>query len=119
MRRFFFLFLYLWVLFAMFVLNEGTVLRAHRDWRHCTVLAPAPLIYPILRSFPSVDPVHCFSRRRKGHRRPHPRQGDCDSAPSIGGGGLVGRVSAAAIIFVALVRSSASGTSASSSARTS
>lgn len=39
---------------------------------------------------------------------------DGDSALSIGGGGLGGRVSAAAIIFVALIPSSASGTSASS-----
>jgi len=75
------------VLFAVSVLNEGIVLRAHGIGftaqgfalfnalvlakvmpmveARSRALAPAPAVdlSDPLRSFPSFDPVHCFSRR--------------------------------------------------------
>ena len=128
MRRFFVLFLYLWVLFAMFVLNEGIVLRQHGigftaqgfALVNALVLAKVmllfeafdpgrwlrrrPLIYPILYEAFLLSILfivfHVLEKIIEGLIR---GKTVAESLPSIGGGGLAGLFSAAVIMFVALV----------------
>ncbi len=126
-RRFVGLFVYLWILFAVFAINQGIVLRQHDiAWTMQGVafvnalvfakvmmlfemfdpgrwLRKRPLIYPILyESFLLMIlflVVHVIEKVVEGLFR-----GDTvlDSLPSIGGGGLVGLLSASVIMFVAL-----------------
>jgi hypothetical protein len=128
MRRFFVLFLYLWVLFATFVLNEGIVLREHGIGFtaqgfavfNALVLAKVmlmfeafdpgrwlrrrPLIYPILyEAFLLTLLFLVFHVVEKVIEGLIHGKTIAESLPSIGGGGLVGLVSAAVIMFVALV----------------
>ncbi len=127
-RRFFVLFLYLWVLFGVFVLNQGIVLREQGigftaqgfALVNALVLAKVmllfehfdpgrwlrrrPLIYPILYEAFLLTilfiAVHVLEKVIEGliHGK-----AVTASLPSIGGGGLAGLLSAAVIMFVALV----------------
>ena len=128
MKRFFFLFLYLRVLFAMFVLNQGIVLREHGigftaqgfAFFNALVLAKVmlmfeafdpgrwlrrrPLIYPILyEAFLLSILFIVFHVLEKVIEGLIDGKAIAASLPSIGGGGLVGLVSAAVIMFVALI----------------
>ena len=126
-RKFLVLFVYLWVLFGVFALNQGIVLREEGiSWTaqgfafvNALVFAKVmmlfemldpgrwlrkrPLIYPILYEAFLLTVlflvVHVIEKVIEGliHGKTV-----VESLPSIGGGGLVGLVSAAAILFVAL-----------------
>ena len=126
-RKFVVLFVYLWILFGVFALNQGVVLRENGiEWTtqglafvNALVFAKVmmlfemfdpgawlrrrPLIYPILyESFLLMILfliVHVIEKVIEGVIRGHTVM---DSLPSIGGGGLVGLVSASVIMFVAL-----------------
>jgi len=127
LRRFVVLFVYLWILFGVFALNQGIVLRENGiAWTmqglalvNALVFAKVmmlfemfdpgawlrrrPLIYPILyESFLLMVLfliVHVIEKVVEGVIRGNTVVG---SLPSIGGGGLVGLVSASVIMFVAL-----------------
>jgi len=127
-RRFAVLFLYLWVLFAVFVLNQGIVLREQGVGLtaqgfalvNALVLAKVmllfeafdpgrwlrrrPLIYPILYEAFLLTilfiVVHVLEKVIEGFIH---GKTIVESLPSIGGGGLAGLLSAAVIMFVALV----------------
>jgi hypothetical protein len=128
MRRFFVLFLYLWVLFSMFVLNQGIILREHGIGFtaqgfavfNALVLAKVmlmfeafdpgrwlrrrPLIYPILfEAFLLTILFIAFHVVEKVIEGLIHGKTIAASLPSIGGGGLVGLVSAAVIMFVSLI----------------
>jgi hypothetical protein len=127
-RRFVVMFLYLWVLFALFVLHQGILLR--QEGMNFTMqgfalvnalvlakvmliaedlgvghwLRPRPLIYPILGESLIFSVVFiCF------HVLEHVVIGLFTgetlraNIPAIGGGGLVGLLSVAMIYFVALI----------------
>jgi hypothetical protein len=127
-RKFLVLFLYLWVLFGVFVLNQGIVLREQGIGFtaqgvaiiNALVLAKVmllfeafdpgrwlrrrPLIYPILYEALLLTllfiVVHILEKVIEGlfHGKTI-----AESLPSIGGGGLAGLLSAGVIMFVALV----------------
>jgi hypothetical protein len=127
-RKFLVLFLYLWVLFGVFVLNQGIVLREEGISYtaqgfaiiNALVLAKVmllfehfdpgrwlrrrPLIYPILYEAFLLTilfiVVHILEKVIEGliHGKTIGA-----SLPGIGGGGLSGLLSAAVIMFVALV----------------
>jgi hypothetical protein len=127
-RRFVILFFYLWVLFGVFVLNQGIVLREHginftmQGFAFINALVFAkvmmlfeifdpgrwlrrrPLIYPILYEALLLTilfiVVHILEKVIEGliHGKPV-----ADSLPNIGGGGFTGLFSASVILFVALV----------------
>jgi hypothetical protein len=127
-RRFLVLFFYLWILFGVFVVNQGVVLREHgfnftlQGFAFINALVFAkvmmlfevfdpgrwlrhrPLIYPILYETLLLTVLflvtHVIEKTIEGliHGKTVG-----DSLPSIGGGGLVGLLSAAVILFVALV----------------
>lgn len=127
-RRFFVLFVYLWVLLSMFVLNQSIVLREHGigftaqgfAFFNALVLAKVmlmfeafdpgrwlrrrPLIYPILYEAFLLTILfivfHVLEKDIEGLIRGKTIE---ESLPSIGGGGLAGLASAAVIMFVALV----------------
>jgi hypothetical protein len=127
-RRFLTLFFYLWVLFGVFVLNQGVVLREHgfnfamQGFAFINALIFAkvmmlfeifdpgrwlrrrPLIYPILYETVLLTLLflvaHVLEKTIEGLVR---GKSIADSIPSIGGGGLVGLLSAAAILFIALI----------------
>ena len=127
LRRFLVLFVYLWILFGVFVLNQGIVLRAHGiSWTaqgfafvNALVFAKVmmlfemfdpgrwlrkrPLIYPILyESFLLTLlflVVHVIEKVIEGLIH---GETAADSLPSIGGGGFWGLASASVIMFVAL-----------------
>ncbi len=127
-RKFVVLFLYLWVLFGVFVLNQGIVLREQGisvsaqgfAFVNALVLAKVmllfetldpgrwlrrrPLIYPILFEAFLLTilflVVHVLEKVIEGVI--HGKTVGA-SLPSIGGGGLAGLLSAAVIMFVALV----------------
>jgi hypothetical protein len=127
-RRFLVLFLYLWVLFGVFVLNQGIVLREHglnftmqgfafinalvfaKVMMAFEMLDPGrwlrrrPLIYPILYETVLLMVlfivVHVLEKTIEGLI--HGKR-IVESLPSIGGGGLAGLLSASVIMFVALV----------------
>ena len=127
-RRFLILFFYLWLLFGVFVLNQGVVLREQGinftmqgmavinalvfakvmmvfemfdpgGW-----LRKRPLIYPIFYETLLLSVlflvVHILERLIEGliHGKTA-----MESLPSIGGGGLAGLLSASVIMFVALL----------------
>ena len=127
-RRFLILFLYLWVLFGVFVLNQDIVLREQgvsftmQGFAFINALVFAkvmmvfemfdpggwlrrrPLIYAILYETLLLTVlfivVHILEKVIEGliHGKTV-----MESLPSIGGGGLAGLISAAVIMFVALV----------------
>jgi hypothetical protein len=127
-RRFVILFFYLWILFGVFVLNQGVVLREHginfalqgfafinalvfaKVMMLFEVLDPGrwlrkrPLIYPILYETLLLTVLflvaHVLEKTVEGLLR---GKTITDSLPSIGGGGLVGLLSAMVILFVALM----------------
>jgi len=126
-RRFLGLFLYLWILFAVFALNQGIVLREHGiAWTmqglalvNALIFAKVmllfemfdpgawlrrrPLIYPILyESFLLMVlflVVHVAERVIAGMIQGRTA---AESVPNVGGGGLEGLLSASVIMFVAL-----------------
>jgi hypothetical protein len=126
-RRFLGLFFYLWILFSVFALNQGVVLREHGiAWTMQGLafinalvfskvmmlfemfdpgawLRKRPLIYPILyESFLLMIlflVAHVVEKVIEGLIRGRTL---AESLPSIGGGGLLGLLSASAIVFVAL-----------------
>jgi hypothetical protein len=127
-RRFFVLFLYLWVLFGVFVLNQGVVMREHGinfpmlgfAFINALVFAKVmmlfemfdpgrwlrarPLIYPILYETLLLTVLflvaHVIEKTIEGMLR---GKTFIDSVPAIGGGGLMGFLSMTAILFIALI----------------
>jgi hypothetical protein len=127
-RRFFVLFLYLWILFGVFVLNQGVVLRAHginfamQGFAFINALVFAkvmmlfemfdpgrwlrtrPLIYPILYETLLLTVLflvaHVLEKTVEGMLR---GKTVIESVPLIGGGGLTGFLSITAILFIALI----------------
>ena len=127
-RRFFVLFLYLWVLFGVFVLNQGVVLREHgfdfamQGFAFINALVFAkvmmlfeifdpgrwlrrrPLIYPILYETLLLTVLflvaHVLEKTIEGLVR---GKTIADSVPVIGGGGFAGFLSITAILFIALI----------------
>lgn len=127
-RRFLVLFFYLWILFGVFVLNQGVVLRergfdfAMQGFAFINALVFAkvmmlfevfdpgrwlrkrPLIYPILYETLLLTVLflvaHILEKTVEGLL-----QGETigDSVPVIGGGGLAGFLSITAILFIALI----------------
>jgi hypothetical protein len=127
-RRFTVMFLYLWVLFGLFVLNERIILdqkgigfSAHGfALLNALVLAKVmlvtedlnlgrwmrrrPLIYPILfESLLLTVMFICFHVVERLVVGLVERQTVAASIPAIGGGGLAGVVCVAVILFVALI----------------
>ena len=126
--RFFVLFIYLWVLFGVFVINQDIVLRreglqlvsAGFALINALVLAKVmllfedldlgrwlerrPLIYPILFETSVLTILfivfHVVEKTAEGLIRGH---GVAESVPVIGGGGFVGLASVTVILFVALI----------------
>ncbi len=126
-RRFLWLFFYLWILFSVFALNQQAVLRENGlVWTHQGIafvnalvfakvmmlfemfdpgawLRRRPLIYPILYEAFLLTlmflVVHVAEKVIEGLIR---GQTVADSLPTIGGGGVLGLVSATVIVFVAL-----------------
>jgi hypothetical protein len=127
-RRFLVLFFYLWILFGVFVLNQGVVLREHgfdftlQGFAFINALVFAkvmmlfevfdpgrwlrkrPLIYPILYETLLLTVLflvaHVLEKTLEGVLRGKTM---AESMPLIGGGGLLGLLSATAILFVALI----------------
>ncbi len=127
-RKFFGLFLYLWVLFSVFVLNQSVVLREHgigftaqgfallnalvlakvmllfEEFDPGRFLRRRPLIFPILFEAllltVSFLVVHIAEKVIEGALR---GQSVAASLPRIGGGGLVGLASVSVILFVAMI----------------
>ena len=127
-RRFLVLFFYLWILFGVFVLNQGVVLREHgfdfapQGFAFINALVFAkvmmlfeifdpgrwlrkrPLIYPILYENSGSDgPLPCRPCARKDARRTASRKDNGREHALIGGGGLLGLLSTTAILFIALI----------------
>ena len=128
LRRFAILFVYLWVLFGLFVLNEQIILRQHgiafasqgfalinalvlakvmlvaEDLNLGRWLERRPLIYPILHDcflFTALFIIfHLVEHIIIGLIR---GQGVRTSIPAIGGGGLAGLLCVAVILFVSLI----------------
>ena len=127
-RRFVVLFLYLWVLFGVFVLNQGVALREHGidfamqgfAFINALVFAKVMMLFEIfdpgrwLRKRPLIYPIlyetllltvlflvaHVLEKTIEGLIR---GKTIVDSMPIIGGGGLMGLISITAILFIALV----------------
>ena len=123
------LFLYLWILFGVFVLNQGVVLREHginfamQGFAFINALVFAkvmmlfevfdpgrwlrkrrPLIYPILYETLLLTVLflvaHVLEKTIEGLLR---GKTIADSLPGIGGGGLPGFLSITVILFIALI----------------
>lgn len=127
-RRFVILFFYLWVLFGVFVLNQGVVLREHGidfamqgfAFINALVFAKVMMLFEIfdpgrwLRRRPLIYPIlyetllltilflvaHVLEKTIEGLLR---GKTIADSLPAIGGGGLTGLLSTTAILFIALI----------------
>ena len=127
-RRFLVLFFYLWILFGVFVLNQGAVLREHGfdftlqgfAFINALVFAKVMMLFEIfdpgrwLRKRPLIYPIlyetlvltvlflvaHVLEKTLEGVLRGKTM---AESLPLIGGGGLLGLLSATAILFVALI----------------
>ena len=127
-RRFFVMFLYLWVLFGLFVLNERIVLRQHgigfssqgfalinalvlakvmlvaEDLNLGHWLRGRPLIYPIVHeSFVFGVLFICFHVAERVVVGWFKGETVAASVPAIGGGGFAGLLCVALILFVALI----------------
>ena len=127
-RRFLILFFYLWVLFGVFVLNQGVALREHginftmQGFAFVNALVFAkvmmlfevfdpgrwlrkrPLIYPILYESLLLTVLfliaHVLEKTIEGLIRGKTL---VDSMPLLAGGGLRGFVSITVILFIALI----------------
>jgi hypothetical protein len=127
-RRFLILFFYLWILFGVFVLNQGIVLREHGinfamqgfAFINALVFAKVMMLFEIfdpgrwLRKRPLIYPIlyetllltvlflvaHVLEKTIEGLIR---GKAIADSMPTLGGGGLAGLVSITAILFIALI----------------
>jgi hypothetical protein len=127
-RRFLILFFYLWVLFGVFVLNQGVVLREHGinfamqgfAFFNALVFAKVMMLFEVfdpgrwLRKRPLIYPIlyesllltvlflvaHVLEKTIEGLLR---GKTIADSLPGIGGGGLPGFVSITVILFIALI----------------
>src|SRR3984957_11321306 len=127
-RRFLLLFFYLWILFGVFVLNQGVVLREHGinfamqgfAFFNALVFAKVMMLFEVfdpgrwLRKRPLIYPIlyesllltvlfliaHVLEKTIEGLLR---GKTIADSLPGIGGGGLPGFVSITAILFIALI----------------
>lgn len=127
-RRFLFLFFYLWILFGVFVLNQGVVLREHGinfamqgfAFFNALVFAKVvmlfevfdpgrwlrkrPLIYPILYESVLLTVLflvaHVLEKTIEGLIRGKPLT---ESMPLLTGAGLPGFLSIAVILFIALI----------------
>jgi hypothetical protein len=127
-RRFLILFFYLWILFGVFVINQGVVLREHginftlQGFAFINALVFAkvmmlfevfdpgrwlrkrPLIYPILYETLLLTVLflvaHVLEKTIEGLIR---GKTIGDSLPPIGGGGLTGLLSITVILFIALI----------------
>jgi hypothetical protein len=127
-RRFFVLFLYLWILFGVFVLNQGVVLREHGinfamqgfAFFNALVFAKVMMLFEVfdpgrwLRKRPLIYPIlyesllltvlflvaHVLEKTIEGLFR---GKTVVDSVPVMGGGGLAGFLSITAILFIALI----------------
>ena len=127
-RRFLVLFFYLWILFGVFVLNQGVVLREHGfdfamqgfAFINALVFAKVMMLFEIfdpgrwLRKRPLIYPIlyetllltilflvaHVLEKAIEGLVR---GKTIADSLPPIGGGGLAGFISITAILFIALI----------------
>ena len=127
-RRFVVLFLYLWVLFGVFVLNQGVVMREHGinfpmlgfAFINALVFAKVMMLFEVfdpgrwLRARPLIYPIlyetllltvlflvaHVIEKTIEGMLR---GKTFIDSLPAIGGGGLTGFLSITAILFIALI----------------
>ena len=122
------LFFYLWILFGVFVLNQGIVLREHGfnfamqgfAFINALVFAKVMMLFEIfdpgrwLRKRPLIYPIlyetllltvlflvaHVLEKTIEGLLR---GKTIADSLPALGGGGLIGLLSITAILFIALV----------------
>jgi hypothetical protein len=127
-RRFLVLFFYLWILFGVFVLNQGVVLREHGinfamqgfAFFNALVFAKVMMLFEVfdpgrwLRKRPLIYPIlyesllltvlflvaHVLEKTIEGLLR---GKTIADSLPGIGGGGLPGFVSITVILFIALI----------------
>ena len=127
-RRFFVLFLYLWVLFGVFVLNQGVVMREHGinfpmlgfAFINALVFAKVMMLFEVfdpgrwLRGRPLIYPIlyesllltvlfliaHVLEKAIEGLFRGETLT---ESMPVLTGAGLPGFVSIAVILFVALI----------------
>jgi hypothetical protein len=127
-RRFIILFFYLWILFGVFVINQGIVLRQHGidfamqgvAFINALVFAKVMMLFEIfdpgrwLRKRPLIYPIlyetllltvlflvaHVLEKTIEGLLR---GKTIADSLPAIGGGGLTGLLSMTAILFIALI----------------
>ena len=127
-RRFVTLFIYLWILFGVFVLNQGVALREHGidfamqgfAFINALVFAKVMMLFEIfdpgrwLRKRPLIYPIlyetllltvlflvaHVVEKTIEGLIR---GKTVADSMPVIGGGGFVGLLSTTVILFVALI----------------
>ncbi len=127
-RRFLILFFYLWVLFGVFVLNQGIVLREHGfnftmqgfAFINALVFAKVMMLFEIfdpgrwLRKRPLIYPIlyetllltvlflvaHVLEKTIEGVLR---GKSVADSMPALGGGGLMGLLSITVILFIALI----------------
>jgi hypothetical protein len=127
-RRFVILFFYLWILFGVFVLDQGVVLREHGinfamqgfAFINALVFAKVMMLFEIfdpgrwLRKRPLIYPIlyetllltvlflvaHVLEKTIEGLVR---GKSIADSLPAIGGGGLIGLLSMTAILFMALI----------------
>jgi hypothetical protein len=127
-RRFLILFFYLWILFGVFVLNQGIVLREHGfnfamqgfAFINALVFAKVMMLFEIfdpgrwLRKRPLIYPIlyetllltvlflvaHVLEKTIEGLLR---GKTVADSMPALGGGGLMGLLSITVILFIALI----------------
>ncbi len=127
-RRFFVLFLYLWILFGVFTLNQGVVMREHGinfpmlgfAFINALVFAKVMMLFEVfdpgrwLRKRPLIYPIlyesllltvlflvaHTIEKTIEGLFR---GKTFVDSLPVMGGGGLVGFLSITVILFIALM----------------
>src|SRR6202044_466996 len=127
-RRFFVLFLYLWILFGVFELNQGVVMREHGinfpmlgfAFVNALVFAKVMMLFEVfdpgrwLRARPLIYPIlyetflltvlflvaHVIEKTIEGMLR---GKTFIDSVPAIGGGGLTGFLRITALLFFALI----------------
>lgn len=127
-RRFAVMFVYLWILFGLFVLNERVILQQRgigfsmqgfavfnalvlakvmliaEDLRIAGWLRPRPLIYPIVgESLIFTAMFICFHIAEHVVIGLFKGETVTSSVPAIGGGGLAGLLTVAVIFFVALI----------------
>lgn len=128
LRRFVIMFVYLWILFGLFVLNERIILGQRgigismqgfailnalvlakvmliaEDLRLGAWLRPKPLIYPILGDALIFTVAFiCFHVIEHVVIGLFAGRSAAESVPAMGGGGLSGLLTVATILFVALI----------------